>query len=91
MASESFVLGVPYIYLSPLLAGNMNYQSRNYPDQVYLIKTEEEMYRSVESIEKFYSESKDIFGERRRKEIEEKTEDPTILLKHFVDDYMKGR
>lgn len=91
MASEAFVLGVPYIFLSPLLAGNLNYQSKNYPDQVHLISSENQVYDSVSSLEATMASSPGLFPMQRKREIENSTEDPTRLLVDFVSSYMEKR
>ncbi|MBR2135165.1 MAG: DUF354 domain-containing protein [Bacteroidales bacterium] len=88
MASEAFVLGVPYVFLSPLLAGNLNYQSRNYPDQVFLTNSEEEVSAAVETIESTINEKPGLYGTARRKQIEEETVDPTGFVEDFVISYM---
>lgn len=35
MASESFILGVPYLYLNPLKCGNIDYQCKNYSNRAF--------------------------------------------------------
>ena len=35
MASEAFVLGVPYLYLNPLRCGNIDYQCNHYSERCY--------------------------------------------------------
>ena len=87
-ASEAFVLGIPYISLSPLLAGNINCQSRNYPDQVFLANSEEEVFAAVRTIEENMSLRPDLYGLARRREIEESTVDPTSFVEDFVLSYM---
>ena len=89
MASEAFVLGVPYIFLSPLLAGNLNYQSKNYPDQVFLTNTEEEVYSAIKTIEETMASKPDLYGPARRKEIEAVTDNPTAFVEDFVLSYLK--
>ena len=89
MASEAFVLGVPYIFLSPLLAGNLNYQCKNYPNQVFLTNSEEEVFGAVRTVEEMMAVKPDLYGPTRRKEIEEETVDPTRFIADFVLSYMK--
>jgi len=82
MASESFVHGVPYIYLNPLRCGNIDYQCNNYQGRAFQTTNEEE---AIALIRRLMSE--DIDSEAVRAEVEKITINPTSFLEWFVEHF----
>lgn len=82
MASESFVHGVPYIYLNPLRCGNIDYQCNNYQGRAFQTTNEEE---AIALIRRLMSE--DIDSEAAKTEIEKLTINPTLFLEWFVEHF----
>lgn len=75
MASEAFVLGVPYLYLNPLRCGNIDFQCVNYPDRAFQTTDAQEVAKIVDSLADFKGECL-----ANRGEWEEKTINPTEYL-----------
>ena len=75
MASEAFVLGVPYVYLNPLRVGNVDYQCGHYPDQAYQSTDLDTVLGYANEIS-----SKNYSSDARRMDIESQTIDPTKYL-----------
>ena len=81
MASEAFVLGVPFVYINPLRVGYVDYQCDNFPDQAH-------QTTSVAGIEECIRQIEAAGGEgasARRSQIEENRVDPTSFLVDFVE------
>lgn len=75
MASEAFVLGVPYVYLNPLRVGNVDCQCSNYPDQAHQTTDADAVLGYADEISAL-----DYSAAKRRSEIESMTLDPTDYL-----------
>lgn len=84
MASESFVLGVPYIYINPLHVGNTNIQASTFPEVAMNSTDECEINKCIEKLEKQEAkENAAIIRER----LEQSTINPTAFLVWFVENY----
>ena len=86
MASESFLLGVPYLYLNPLIVGYIDYQCKNYSDRCYRTIDGDEALRIVSQLM-----DKNTDSEAGRKEVEKSTIDPTAYLEWFVEHYPESK
>lgn len=84
MASESFVLGVPYIYINPLHVGNTNIQASTFPEIAMNSTDESEIKKYIEKLETKYTEEA---ASSIRKRLEQSTINPTALLVWFVENY----
>lgn len=82
MASESFVHGVPYIYLNPLRCGYIDYQCKHYSDRAFQTTDENE---ALEIIKRIMVSDNDT--EAARAEIEKLTINPTAFLEWFVEHF----
>lgn len=82
MASESFILGVPYLYINPLKVGNMDYQTTHYPEWTLQGCDANKVKSGIQQLE--VCDSDRIQASR---EIENKTIDPTAFLIWFVESY----
>ncbi len=82
MASEAFVLGVPYIYLNPLKCGNIDYQCKNYPARAYQTTDTKE---ALGIVERLLDKGND--SEVEQKEVERQTINPTEFLEWFVENF----
>lgn len=81
MASEAFVLGVPFVYINPLRVGYVDYQCDNYPDQAHQTTSVAGIEESIRQIEAAGGEG----ASARRSQIEENRVDPTSFLVDFVE------
>jgi len=86
MASESFLHGVPYLYLNPLKCGNIDYQCEQYPYRSAQSTDEQE---AIQVVKKFIALS--IDNEDERKKIEDVTINPTDFLVWFVENYPESK
>lgn len=86
MASEAFVLGVPYLYLNPLKCGNIDYQCNHYPERCFQTTDAEEAKDDVKSLMQLEC-NQDIC----RREVETETIRPTEYLCWFVENFPKSR
>lgn len=82
MASESFVHGVPYVYLNPLKCGNIDYQCEQYPERCFQTTDKNE---ALSIIRRLNITSIDSEAEKRK--VETNTINPTDLLIQFVENY----
>lgn len=82
MASEAFVLGVPYLYLNPLMVGYIDYQCTHYPNRCFKTTNGDEALKIVNQLIDLK-----IDGEAERRKVEEQTINPTEYLVKFVEDY----
>ena len=83
MASESFLLGVPYLYLNPLMVGYIDYQCTHYPNRCFKTTNSDEALKIVSQLMDI-----EIDGEAERKKVEEQTINPTAYLEKFVEDFL---
>lgn len=81
MASEAFVLGVPYVYINPLRVGYVDYQCDNFPDQAHQTTSVPEIEECIRQIEAVCGEC----TSSRRSQIEDNRVDPTNFLVDFVE------
>lgn len=82
MASEAFLLGVPYLYLNPLMVGYIDYQCTNYPNRCFKTTDVDEALKIVNQLMDIKIDS-----EAERRKVEEQTINPTEYLVKFVEDY----
>ena len=82
MASEAFLLGVPYLYLNPLMVGYIDYQCTNYPNRCFKTTNGDEAMKIVRQLMNIK-----IDGEAERRKVEEQTINPTEYLVKFVENY----
>ena len=82
MASEAFLLGVPYLYLNPLMVGYIDYQCTHYPYRCFKTTNGDEAVKIVNQLMDI-----NIDGEAERKKVEEQTINPTEYLVRFVENY----
>lgn len=82
MASEAFVLGVPYLYLNPLMCGYIDYQCKNYPDRAYHTTDSDQALDIIRKLSEI-----DCDAEAERKKIEEQTINPTDYLLSYIENY----
>jgi len=82
MASEAFLLGVPYLYLNPLMVGYIDYQCTHYPNRCFKTTNGDEALKIVNQLMDIK-----IDGEAERRKVEEQTINPTEYLVNFVEDY----
>ena len=82
MASEAFLLGVPYLYLNPLMVGYIDYQCTHYPNRCFKTTDADEALKIVNQLMDIK-----IDGEVERRKVEEQTINPTEFLVKFVENY----
>ena len=87
MASEYFVMGVPYLLINPLKCGYNDYQIEKYPN-LYFYSTDKEEIMDI--IDKLLSLSTNATA-GIREEIESSTINPTDFLVWFVENYPKSK
>lgn len=82
MASESFVHGVPFLYINPLTCGNIYYECENYPHRCFQTTNGDE---AMEIIRKLMNVNIDEDVEKEN--VEKQTINPTDYLTWFVENY----
>lgn len=82
MASESFVHGVPYLYINPLKCGYIDYQCEHYPERCFQTTDREEALNIIRQLT-----MTNIDSEAEKKKVEALTINPTDFLMRFVDEY----
>lgn len=83
MASEAFVLGIPYLFIgSSKPLGNLDYQCKYYPDRAFRTMDKE---NALDVIKKLMRNSTDVSF--NKKELEKHTIRPTNYLIWFVENY----
>lgn len=83
MASESFILGVPYLYLNPLKCGYIDYQCRTYPDRCFQTISLDGALRVINNLIKL-----EIDADSERQKVEKQTLNPTEFLESFVEKFV---
>lgn len=86
MASESFVHGVPYLYINPLRCGNIDYQCENNPDRAFQTTDGDKALKIIEHLIKTCIET-----EAEKRKVEEQTVNPTLFLEWFVENYPNSK
>ena len=86
MASESFVLGVPYLYLNPLMCGYIDYQCIHYPDRCFRTTNGD---KALEIIRQLMDVQGDTEGEKEK--VESLTINPTEYLVNFVEQFPNSK
>ena len=82
MASEAFLLGVPYLYLNPLLVGYIDYQCIHYPNRCFKTTDGDQAMKIVSRLMDIKIDS-----EEERRMVEKETINPTEYLVDFMEDY----
>lgn len=80
MASESFIHGVPYLYLNPLHCGYIDYQCEQYHERAYQT-TDKEM--ALQTIQRLLCSECD--AEHEKESVEKQTIDPTAYLIELIE------
>lgn len=80
MASESFIHGVPYLYLNPLHCGYIDYQCEHYPDRAFQTTDKEQALQIVQRLL-----LTDCDSDHEKKNIESQTIDPTAYLISVIE------
>lgn len=86
MASEAFILGVPYAYLNPLMVGYIDYQCQEYSDRCFRTTDGDEALKTIQRLM-----AVNIDGDVERKKVENQTINPTEHLIKFVENFSKGK
>ena len=82
MASESFVHGIPYLYINPLRCGNIDYQCEHYPERCFQTTDKDEALDIIKHLTVVR-----IDPEVEKRKVEEHTINPTNFLMRFVENY----
>ncbi len=83
MASESFVHGVPFLYINPLKCGNIDYECSNYPDRCFQTTDNNEVFNIINQLIKI-----DIDSDMAKREVEKQTINPTAFLVDYIEKYL---
>lgn len=86
MASESFVHGVPFLYINPLKCGNIDYECTKYPARCFQTTDEIKVFDIINQLVK-----SDIDTDAAKHEVEELTINPTLYLVNFVEHFQVKR
>lgn len=82
MASESFVHGVPFLYINPLKCGNIDYECGHYPYRSFQTTDGDE---AMKIIQQLMNVQTDVDAEKKK--VEEQTINPTAYLTWFVEHF----
>lgn len=82
MATECFLLGVPYIAINPLRAGASDFQTSEYHNMAVQTTNVNEIEKLIDRFSQY-----NVNKAEHRKAIEKMTIDPTKLLVWFVENY----
>jgi len=80
MASESFVHGVPFLYINPLRCGNIDYECKKYPDRCFQTTDENSVLDIIDQLLKTA-----VDADAAKLEVEKSTINPTEYLEWFVE------
>lgn len=86
MASESFVHGVPFLYINPLKCGNIDYECENYPHRCFQTTNGDE---AIEIIRQLMNVN--IDGDVEKEKVEKQTINPTAYLTWFVEHFPESK
>lgn len=86
MASESFVHGVPFLYLNPLKCGNIDYECEHYPYRCFQTTNGDE---AMEIIRQLMNVNIDEDVEKEK--VEKETINPTAYLIWFVEHFPESK
>lgn len=86
MASEAYVLGVPYLYINPLTCGYINYQCSHSPERARKSTDAKEVLAIVEEMSEI-----NVDQQACRNEVENSTICPTDYLTWFIENYPESR
>ena len=82
MASESFVHGVPFLYINPLKCGNIDYECEHYPNRCFQTTDENSVFDIIDRLMK-----NDIDADEEKSDVEKKTINPTEFLEQYIENY----
>ena len=82
MASESFVHGVPFLYINPLKCGNIDYECEHYPNRCFQTTDENSVFDIINQLM-----TNDIDADLAKTDVEKVTINPTEFLEQFVENY----
>lgn len=86
MASEAYVLGVPYLYINPLTVGYINQQCSKSPERAQKSSDGMEVLKIVEEMMNMHVDQLAC-----RKEVEQSTICPTDYLTWYVENYPESQ
>lgn len=86
MASEAFIMGVPYLLINPLKCGYIDYQTSTYPELFYYSTHEDTIMSVIDKLMTMPINTQEI-----RKGTELSTINPTDFLIWFVENYPKSK
>ena len=87
MASEAFIMGVPYLLINPLSCGYIDYQIKKYPNRSFYSIDKNMIIDYINRLTSITSEDNDLY----RTIIEEETINPTAFLMWFVENYPESK
>lgn len=79
MASEAFVLGVPYVYINPLVCGYIDYQCTHYGHRAFRSTDYQTIIKDIDYILSF-----EIDSTKERRMVEDTTINPTEYLVDYI-------
>ena len=86
MASESFVHGVPFLYINPLKCGNIDYECENYPHRCFQTTNGDEAMEIIRQLMNL-----NINGDVEKEKVEKQTINPTDYLTWFVENFPESK
>ena len=86
MASESFVHGVPFLYINPLKCGNIDYECNSYPHRCFQTTDGEEAMNIIQQLMTVQTDE-----DAEKKKVEEQTINPTAYLTWFVEHFPESK
>ena len=82
MASESFVHGVPFLYINPLKCGNIDYECKNYPARCFQTTNDDKVLEIIHQLMNVQTDE-DV----EKENVEKQTINPTAYFIWFVENY----
>lgn len=86
MASESFVHGIPFLYINPLKCGNIDYECKNYPNRCFQTTKGDEALNIIRQLMDVQ-----IDEEAEKNKVEKQTINPTAYLEWFVENFPESK
>lgn len=86
MASESFVHGVPFLYINPLKCGNIDYECENFPHRCFQTTNNDEAMKIIQQLMTI-----EVDEDAEKKKVEEQTINPTAYLTWFVEHFPESK
>ncbi len=86
MASESFIHGVPFLYINPLKCGNIDYECTNYPNRCFQTTDEKRVFEIINQLI-----NTDVDCDIAKQELEKKTINPTEYLVDYTEHFLMSK